>query len=192
MANLGFYFDGTRCIGCRTCQVACKDKNRIMEPGARLRKVTSYQTGKYPEARVYHMATACNHCENPACVAACATGAMYKAEDGTVILDAVLCDGCQTCVSVCPYGVPVFVEEKNAVMKCDSCKGLRDNGKNPACVDACPLRALDFGDLDALKAKYGLDLVSAVPAWADGQTGPNVLMKVKDCVKNEQFEEIII
>ncbi|MCI8514543.1 MAG: 4Fe-4S dicluster domain-containing protein, partial [Lachnospiraceae bacterium] len=157
MMALGFYFDMTRCIGCRACQVACKDKNNL-EVGAIFRNAKTYETGSFPDVNAFSFSTSCNHCENPACVTVCPIGAMYKAEDGTVICDQELCDGCQACVEICPYQVPQFIEATGKVNKCDACAYLRAKGENPACVDACPNRALDFGDVAELESKYGKDL----------------------------------
>ena len=70
MAQYGFYFDQTVCAGCHTCQIACKDKNRL-DVGTLYRKVRTFETGEYPNPGIYHLATTCNHCDNPACVAAC-------------------------------------------------------------------------------------------------------------------------
>lgn len=192
MANLGFYFDATRCIGCHTCQIACKDRNRIMEPGILLRTVYSYEAGEYPSSEMYHYPATCNHCESPLCVANCPTGAMYAADDGTVQCDSEACIGCQTCISACPYGIPRFFEEKGIAGKCDSCKDLRDAGMNPACVDACPLRALDFGERDELKEKHGSDLVSETACWPDGGTGPKTLIKAKPIMHEVDYREIIL
>ncbi len=111
MSKMGFYFNQKKCVGCRTCQVACKDKNDL-EVGELFRHVTSYQAGKYPNAMLYHYAATCNHCMDPACVAACPNGAMYvDEEDGTVQHDDTKCLGCQYCVEACPYSVPVYIEE---------------------------------------------------------------------------------
>ena len=85
---LGFYFDMTRCIGCRACQVACKDKNNL-GVGVVLRNAQTYEVGTFPTVKMYNLSNTCNHCENPACVAACPTKAMHKAEDGTVSIFAV-------------------------------------------------------------------------------------------------------
>lgn len=192
MGNLGFYFDSTRCIGCRACQIACKDKNRIMEPGITFRTVSSFESGAFPNPGIYHVASTCNHCEAPACMANCPTGAMRTTADGTVQHDDEICIGCQTCVQSCPYGVPRFFEEDAKVRKCDSCIAFRQNGKNPVCVDACPMRALDFGDLDELAKKYGSGLVSELPCLPDGGTGPNLLIKPKDCALEGSFRGVII
>lgn len=192
MSGLGFYFDETRCIGCRTCQIACKDKNRIMEPGITFRTVRSYEAGSFPNPGVYHLATTCNHCEDPACVASCPVGAMYKADDGTVQHDDEKCIGCQACVRGCPYGVPQYFEDESIVRKCDSCIAHRQHGRNPVCVDACVMRALDFGDLDELGEKYGPDLVSELPAWPDGGTSPRTFIKVGEFSLQDEFTSIIL
>lgn len=192
MGNLGFYFDSTKCIGCRACQIACKDRHSLMEPGITIRTVESFETGTFPEAYVYSIAKTCNHCESPLCVANCPQGAMYKAEDGTVQHKDELCIGCGMCVASCPYGVPKLLEDQGKAIKCDACIAFRQNGKNPVCVDACVMRALDFGDLDELRAKYGNDLVSAIPAMSDGGTNPNTLIKPKACVMEPVFRRVVL
>ena len=187
---LGFYFDMTRCIGCRACQVACKDKNNL-DVGVILRNAKTYEIGSFPDVNIFNYSASCNHCENPACVAACPTGAMYKAEDGTILHDDALCIGCQNCAAACPYGVPQYNEPLNVVSKCDACAYLRAKGQNPACVDACPNRALDFGDLDELKAKYGADLVSDISILPDSSaTQPNLLIKAKECSLSGEPKEL--
>ncbi|MCI8514298.1 MAG: 4Fe-4S dicluster domain-containing protein [Lachnospiraceae bacterium] len=192
MGRLGFYFDNSVCTGCRTCQVACKDKNRL-EVGTIFRNVRSYESGSYPDAKIYHYSASCNHCEKPACVTACPSGAMYQAEDGTVICDTELCDGCQACVAICPYEVPQYIEETGKVGKCDACAGLRAKGENPACVDACLMRCLDFGDLDELAKKYGGDLVNELPILPDpSMTNPSVLINPKECALEEDYREVTI
>jgi len=188
--SLGFYVDLSSCICCRTCQVACKDKNNL-EVGVILRNAKTYELGTYPDVQVFNYSASCNHCENPACVTACPTGAMYKAEDGTVIHDKEVCIGCQSCVSACPYSVPQYNAAQSIVNKCDACAYLRAKGMNPACVDACPNRALDFGDLDELRAKYGSDLVSDLSILpASSATGPNLLIKAKECAKSGETKEL--
>jgi anaerobic dimethyl sulfoxide reductase subunit B (iron-sulfur subunit) len=187
---LGFYFDMTRCIGCRACQVACKDKNNL-DVGTIFRNAKTYEKGSFPDVSVFNYSASCNHCETPACVTVCPIGAMYKAEDGTVICDQELCDGCQACVEICPYHVPQFIEATGKVSKCDACAYLRAKGENPACVDACPNRALDFGDIDELKKKYGSDLVSDIAILPDSEmTHPHVLIKAKECSLEGDFKEL--
>ena len=192
MSQLGFYFNEAACSGCRACQVACKDRNDL-PVGVAFRKVTSYQSGTYPNGRIYHHSSTCNHCVNPACVANCPTGAMQKAEDGTVVHDDALCIGCENCVRACPYTVPVLLEDKGIVGKCDSCKAQRDAGHNPVCVDACIMRALDFGEIDQLVEKYGPDLVYDMPYLPSSETtGPSTLIKPKECALSEEFEVALL
>lgn len=192
MGQLGFYFNEAACSGCRACQVACKDRNDL-PVGIFYRHVTSYQTGTYPQASIYHHSATCNHCASPACVANCPTGAMQKADDGTVVHDDSACVGCQTCVRSCPYAVPQFFEEAAVVGKCDSCRSQRDAGNNPVCVDACCMRALDFGDLDALATKYGQGLVRDMPYLpSSDETNPSTLILPKAAALATDFAEALL
>lgn len=189
--TVGFYFDMTRCIGCRACQVVCKDKNRL-EVGTLYREVHTYSVGEFPQVQAYSYSFGCNHCENPICLKNCPTGAIYKAEDGTVIQDQSKCIGCRMCVMSCPYGQPKFIEELGVSGKCDGCYGLRQAGGDPACVAGCPNRALEFGDIDELKAKHGEDLDEGniVVLPSRDETDPHVLIKAKDCAFDEGYKEV--
>lgn len=162
MGKLGFYFDNTLCIGCRTCQVACKDKNDL-PAGITYRIVRSFETGDYPHPGFFHYSGSCNHCFDPACVASCPIGAMFIDEDGTVQHDDEACIGCKACVTACPYGEPQYFESLNIVKKCNACKDVRDQGGNPVCVDACLMRCLEFGDIDELEKRHGSELVDEIP-----------------------------
>ena len=191
--TVGFYFDQQSCIGCRTCQVACKDRHDIHEPGIRPRRVESYETGTYPDAGMFHTTVSCNHCENPACTANCPTRAMYKAEDGTVIHDDSKCIQCKMCMLSCPYGAPQWDFVEDVIVKCDGCKDLRDAGMSPNCVAACPMRALDFGEIDDLKAKYGDELVSEIPAMpSDDLTSPNALINPTEFATRDDFNWVTL
>lgn len=190
MGKLGFYFDATACIGCRTCQIACKDKNRL-DVGPIFRKVRTFQTGVYPKPFMYHYSGSCNHCQEAKCVKGCPTGAMHYGDDGTVQHDKSLCIGCRYCVWNCPYSVPQYMEEKNIVGKCDTCKDLREAGQNTACEDACLMRCLKFGDLDELKKTYGEGLVSAIPILPSAVvTQPSLLIKPKSCTLDPKYIEV--
>lgn len=195
--SLGFYFNERACSGCRACQTACKDRNDL-EVGQLFREVRTYQTGTYPNAAMYHYSATCNHCERPLCVANCPTEAMHKAEDGTVQHDDEACIGCGTCVQSCPYEVPILLEDKQIAGKCDACKAFRDRGLNPVCVDACNMRALEFGDLDELRAKHEGDpmvteLVYDLPILPSSDTtGPNTLINPKASALNEEFQEVLL
>ena len=158
-----FYFDASACTGCKVCQVACQDKNNL-PPEILWRRVFEYGGGSWVEQGnnfvpnnlfKYYLSTACQHCENPVCRDVCPVAAITKREDGIVILDSEKCIGCRYCEWACPYGAPQFNEEINAMTKCHFCYDLQDQGLNPACVDACVMRCLDYGELDELRAKYG-------------------------------------
>lgn len=188
----GFYFDATHCIGCRTCQVACKDRHDLQSVGIRPRKVESAEAGSYPDSKIFHVSISCNHCADPACVKGCPTAAMHKTEDGIVVHDDSKCVLCKNCMSVCPYAAPQFDEVKSVIVKCDSCKDLREAGMNPTCIDACPMRALDFGDIDELRAKYG-DSVGEIPSIAPSDwTHPNIAIKPNDAAKSPDFNSIVM
>lgn len=192
MGKLGFYFDNTQCIGCRTCQIACADRNNLAA-GTLFRRVKSYETGSYPAPGFFHYSGACNHCTNPACVAICPTGAMYISDDGTVQHDDGKCIGCQSCVKDCPYGEPQYFRDLGIVKKCDSCKDLRERGENPVCIDSCLMRCLHFGDVDELLAKYGNNLVSEIPALPTASTTtPSLLINPKEAALENDFQEKLV
>lgn len=188
---VGFYFDMTRCIGCRACQVACKDKNRL-EVGYLYREVNTYTVGAFPDVSSYSYSFSCNHCEDAVCLNNCPTGAIYRAEDGTVIQDQSLCIGCRMCVMSCPYGQPKYFPERGVSGKCDGCYGLRAAGNEPACVAGCPNRALAFGEMDELRAEFGPDLDegSIVVLPSPEETHPNVLIKAKDIAFDEGYRNL--
>lgn len=158
-----FYFDSSVCIGCKACQTACKDDNNL-PLGVLWRRVVEYGGGNWvvrngvPTANnvfSYFISTSCQHCEDPICMNVCPAAAISKREDGIVLINPDQCIGCRYCEWACPYGAPQFIEEQGVMSKCDFCYDLQDQGLNPACVDACVMRCLDFGDLDELRAKYG-------------------------------------
>lgn len=187
MAKQGFHFNQDDCIGCKTCQTACKDKNDL-PIGKVFRNLLDFETGTYPDASVYHYAKTCNHCEEPACVAGCPTGAMFIDEaDGTTQHDDSMCIGCQACVNNCPYEVPVYFEEDNISRKCDACIALREIGEDPACVAGCQTRALTFGPIDDLATEFA-DAVTDLPILPDSSvTSPCTLITPKACALEEDF-----
>lgn len=167
MANQkAFYFNSSTCTGCKACMAACKDKNDL-PVGINWRRVTEYGGGSWvadplnPQFMIpnnvfaYSLSVACMHCEGALCVDVCPAKAMYKRADGLVLINAQQCIGCRYCEWACPYGAPQFNEAKGVMTKCDFCQDLQAQGLNPACVDACVMRALEFGELDELRAKYG-------------------------------------
>lgn len=150
--QLGFIHHNVDCIGCRACEIACKDKNGL-SAGPRFRRVQYIEGGTYPDVFAYKVNISCNHCAEPGCLPACPTGAIWKRkEDGIVDIDSTLCIGCRRCEAACPYGAPQFIPELNIVSKCNLCVDEIESGRKPYCVSACMMRVLDIGPIDQLRA----------------------------------------
>lgn len=147
--QLGFYIRAGRCVQCHACEVACKVANQV-ELGPRWRRVPTCWSGQFPEVTCHSISISCMHCAAPACMAACPTGAIAKrAEDGIVVVDPSLCNGCRECARACPYGAPQFGAD-GKMQKCNLCLDRLLAGKEPACVATCPAEALGYGSLDDL------------------------------------------
>lgn len=180
----GFHFDGTRCTGCKTCVLACKDKSNLPSD-INFRNVYEYGGGAWEkdgagcwahDTFTYHVSVACNHCDMPVCMANCPQGAIEKdALTGEVKSDPEKCIGCGTCANSCPYGAPKVDTDAMKSVKCNMCIERVEAGKQPICVEACPLRALDFGEIDELRATYG-DAAEIAPLPAASETSPNLVI----------------
>lgn len=178
-----FHYDSASCSGCKACQVACKDKNDL-PLGMFWRRVYEIAGGGWrkdgeawiPDVAAYNLSIACQHCQDPACVKGCPTGALEKRPDGIVTIDPELCLGCRYCEWTCPYGAPQFDQTVGVMTKCDFCLDLVLQGGLPACVTACPMRALDFGELEELKARLG-GTAEVFPLPPEAQTRPALLIK---------------
>lgn len=149
--QLGFIHNNVDCIGCRACEIACKDKNGL-PAGPRFRRVQYVEGGTYPEVFAFKINMSCNHCAEPACLPTCPTGAIFKRKDnGVVDIDSTLCIGCRKCEAACPFGAPQFNVELNIVQKCNMCIDELEVGRKPYCVSACMMRVLDIGPIDQLR-----------------------------------------
>ena len=157
MVQQAFFFDGTRCTGCKTCVFACKDKNDL-GIGVSFRKVYECVGGETSRDEAgcfstscfcYYLSISCNHCLDPVCVKVCPTEAMHKDPGtGLVSVNTDRCVGCGYCHLSCPYNAPKVDRDKGSSVKCDGCADLIAEGKLPVCVAACPSRALRFGPME--------------------------------------------
>lgn len=137
-----FHFDMSRCVGCQCCVVACNEQNNN-PASVNWRRVGEIEGGVYPDAKRFHVSMACNHCLDPACLTGCPTDAYFKdPKTGVVRHKAEECIGCRYCIWNCPYGVPQFNEERGIVTKCDMCHSRLADSMAPACVSACPEKAI--------------------------------------------------
>jgi Fe-S-cluster-containing dehydrogenase component len=172
LKKLGLVIDLDTCVGCHACAVACKEWNAggIAGPltdedpygkapfGVWFNRVHSYEVepveANAQPAMTVHFPRSCLHCETPACVTVCPTGASYKrAQDGIVLVDEDKCIGCKLCSWACPYGAREYSAVEGVMKKCTLCvdriynEHLDEIERQPACVQACPTRARHFGDL---------------------------------------------
>lgn len=158
MTQYAFYFDQSRCYSCHACSVACKDWNGIDPGPEKWMTVYEWEQGTFPDLRVHNLAFSCGHCEKPVCITACPNGAIFKEDKyGAVLVDEDKCTGNRQCVIACPYGSPKFASDApgTKMSKCTMCIDRLEKGEMPICVVSCPLRALDFGPLEEMEAKYG-------------------------------------
>lgn len=149
--------DISKCNGCHNCQIACKDEHvgNDWTPYAKPQpitgqfwtKVTDVTRGTFPKVKVSYLHSICQHCDNAPCIPACPQKAIYKREDGIVLIDPGKCGGSRNCLDACPYEAIYFNRDLNISQKCTFCAHLLDQGwKAPRCVDVCPTGARAFGE----------------------------------------------
>jgi formate dehydrogenase iron-sulfur subunit len=198
----GFFTDTSVCIGCKACEVACKEWNAVPEDGLTFTGMSydntqglSADTWRHvafiekparpvvdlglptlrpadapagdplptPDFQWLMSSDVCKHCTHAACLDVCPTGALFKTEFDTVVVQADVCNGCGYCVSACPYGVIDQRKDDGRVFKCTMCYDRLSVGEQPACAKACPTESIQYGDLDLLRetARQRLDSLHA-------------------------------
>ncbi|MDQ1641274.1 MAG: formate dehydrogenase iron-sulfur subunit [Actinomycetota bacterium] len=196
--RMGFFTDTSVCIGCKACEVACKEWNLVPEDGLDLLGMSFDNTGSLGASSWRHVAfieqapvavpdaapravdlpmpsftrpgdgtgaetrsdfrwlmssDVCKHCTHAACLDVCPTGALFRTEFGTVVVQQDICNGCGYCVSACPYGVIDRREDDGRAFKCTLCYDRLKGGLEPACAKACPTESIQFGPLDELRER---------------------------------------
>ncbi len=175
-----FVVDIARCNGCYCCQIACKDEHvgNDWPPYAKPQpdtgqfwcRLNEYIRGTVPKVKLHYVPVPCQHCDNATCLAACPVeGAIYRREDGLVVVDPQKCTGCRECLLSCPYDAIFFNEDLNIVQKCTGCAHLLDSGWTvPRCVDICPTQAIKFGD----ESEFAAEIAEAAKTGQLTQLGP--------------------
>lgn len=186
--RMGFFTDTSVCIGCKACEVACKEWNDVPESGGQDLLGLSYdntgdlgsntwrhvafieqqkpavdlgmptvgapdQQPEEPGVRWLMSSDVCKHCTHAACLDVCPTGALFRTEFDTVVVQQDICNGCGYCVPACPYGVIEKRESDGRAFKCTLCYDRLGAGMEPACAKACPTDSIQFGELDELRER---------------------------------------
>jgi formate dehydrogenase iron-sulfur subunit len=167
---MGFFTDTSICIGCKACEVACKEWNGVPEDGLNLTGMSFDNTVSLGADTWRHVAfierhdeagdfrwlmssDVCKHCTEAACLDVCPTGALMHTEFGTVVVQEDICNGCGYCVPACPFGVIGTREGDGRAWKCTMCYDRLGDSQEPACAKACPTQSIQFGPLDELRER---------------------------------------
>ena len=206
-AGMGVLIDIARCVGCRSCEAACKAYHGFPEGEAqdlgpqawtyvkttRLSSPREHMNLGSDGAGTRTFKVQCMHCAEPACASACPVAALQKTPRGPVVYDAGRCIGCRYCMIACPFQIPRFEWRKAlpAIKKCNMCAERQAAGQVPACVEACPMQALQFGPRDRLLAeaarRIASDRLRYVPAiYGAEEGGGTSILYVSDV----PFEEL--
>jgi formate dehydrogenase iron-sulfur subunit len=171
---MSFYTDITVCIGCKACEVACKEWNQLPAENGGIRELSgnSYDNTqrldgihwrhvKFIEqfdetrrdGRWLMMSDVCKHCVQAGCLEVCPTGAIIRTEFDTVVIQSDVCNGCRDCIAACPFGVIDINPASNTAQKCTLCYDRLQNGLEPACSKACPTDSIQFGPIRELRQR---------------------------------------
>ncbi len=171
---MGFYTDTTVCIGCKACEVACKEWNQLPAENGGIRELSgnSYDNTrrldgihwrhvKFVEqfsadrrdGRWLMMSDVCKHCVQAGCLEVCPTGAIIRTEFDTVVIQSNVCNGCRDCIAACPFGVIEINPASGTAQKCTLCYDRLQHGLEPACAKACPTASIQFGPVRELRER---------------------------------------
>ena len=214
--RLGFFTDTSLCIGCKACEVACKEWNHVPSDGLRWKGTSYDNTGSLGADDWRHVAfveqrlplgvqsgipgslvqqaalqevsasaaiegerdaeglrwlmasDVCKHCTHAACLDVCPTGALFRTEHDTVVVQEDVCNGCGYCVPACPFGVLDKRSDDGRVWKCTLCYDRSKDGLEPACAKACPTDSIQWGELGDLRARASERLAAMQEAGVEG------------------------
>jgi formate dehydrogenase iron-sulfur subunit len=182
MTRVGFFTDTSICIGCKACEVACKEWNRVPTTafgprrpedgltflgqsydntgalGANTWRHVAFIEQKRPDepgdnkVRWLMSSDVCKHCTSAACLDVCPTGSLFRTEFGTVVVQEDICNGCGYCIPACPFGVIDQRHDDGRAWKCTLCYDRLKGGLEPACAQACPTKSIEFGELEIGRA----------------------------------------
>ena len=171
--SYGFFTDTSVCIGCKACEVACKEWNQLEGNSPKFLADSFDNTGELDAQNWRHvkfieqvpdkssttgngtawlmMSDVCKHCNQASCMEVCPTGAIIRTEFDTVFIQQDVCNGCRNCVAACPYGVIGMNQQTGTAHKCTLCYDRLQGGMEPACAKACPTQSIQFGPLADLQ-----------------------------------------
>ena len=185
---MGFYTDTTVCIGCKACEVACKEWNGLPSTngGANTLSGDSYDNTRRLDGEHWRhvkfieqfgedraggrwlmMSDVCKHCVHAGCLEVCPTGAIIRTEFDTVVIQSDVCNGCRDCIAACPFGVIDVNPINNTAMKCTLCYDRMQAGLTPACAQACPTASIQFGTIAELRERAQIRLNDLLGAGED-------------------------
>ncbi|MEM4592243.1 MAG: 4Fe-4S dicluster domain-containing protein [Sulfolobales archaeon] len=179
------YVDIERCVGCLSCYIACAVEHSLTKS----LHTAIYETPRpLPRIKVapalgYNVPIRCMHCEKPPCVEVCPTGALVKAPKGPVLIKREACIGCKGCILACPYGAVTLSTAEKIASKCDFCFERTEKGLPPACVEACPTKALKYGRVEDVLREVHERKAREFVAGLTGAPGGTIVLYGKPSVR---------